>query len=190
MTHFRFMLEGRDFTLFTDHKPLTFALFRVSLPWTARQQRHLSYLFEFTSDIVHLPGLQNVVADALSCPSPAASALTIEVVQVPGLNPLGDILPGTAPPCKFTLSPPYSLCPLTRPYIFLCSLPHNSPAQKILLFSVTLLSKFSQCPTVNPLSSVTSAQVLLGLWFLFLSVNRFLMLYTTYLTLVYVLPGD
>jgi len=67
--HFRFMLEGREFLLFTDHKPLTSALFRSSPPWSARQQRHLSYIAEFTSSIVHLPGLENVVADALSRPS-------------------------------------------------------------------------------------------------------------------------
>ena len=95
--HFHFMLEGRDFTLFTDHKPLTFALFRVSPPWSARQQCHLSYLSEFTSDLVHLPGLQNVVADALSRHSSAASASTVDVVQVP----FGDILPGADPSCQF-----------------------------------------------------------------------------------------
>ena len=49
--HFCFLLEGQGFTLFTVCKPLTFALFRVSLPWSARQQRHLSYLSEFTSDL-------------------------------------------------------------------------------------------------------------------------------------------
>jgi hypothetical protein len=38
--HFRFMLEGRDFVIFSDHKPLSFALQRVSEPWSARQQRH------------------------------------------------------------------------------------------------------------------------------------------------------
>ena len=66
--HFRFMLEGREFTLFTDHKPLTSALFRSSPPWSAQQQRHLSYMAEFTNNIIHLPGDQNIVADALSRP--------------------------------------------------------------------------------------------------------------------------
>ena len=54
--HFRFMLEGREFSLYTDHKPLTSALFRSSPPWTSRQQRHLAYIAEFTSSIVHVPG--------------------------------------------------------------------------------------------------------------------------------------
>ena len=84
--------------MFKDHKPLTFALFRVSPHWSARQQRHLSYLSEFTSDLVHLPGLYNVGADALSCPSSAASTLT---VLNPGLNPFGEFLPGSAPSCQF-----------------------------------------------------------------------------------------
>ena len=74
--HFRFLLEGRGFTLFTDHKPLTHALFRSSPPWSARQQRHLAYISEFTSDIVHVPGSENSGADALSRPysPPSASA--------------------------------------------------------------------------------------------------------------------
>ena len=66
LCHFRFMLEGREFTIFKNHKPLTHALFRVSPPWSAYQQRHLSYLAEFTSSIVHVPGPENVVADTLS----------------------------------------------------------------------------------------------------------------------------
>jgi transposase InsO family protein len=67
------MLEGRDFVIFSDHKPLSFALQRVSEPWSARQQRQLAYVAEFTSKIQHVPGLENVVADALSRPPPTPS---------------------------------------------------------------------------------------------------------------------
>ena len=63
--HFRWLLEGRVFHVVTDHKPLTFALHRLSDPWTAKQQRQLSYVAEYTSDIRHVPGRENVVADAL-----------------------------------------------------------------------------------------------------------------------------
>ncbi len=66
--HFRYMLEGRHFTIFTDHKPLTFALKRSSDLWTALQCRQLAFVAEYTSDIRHVAGKDNVVADALSCP--------------------------------------------------------------------------------------------------------------------------
>ena len=64
--HFRYFLEGRPFTIYTDHKPLTFAMKKVSDPWSARQQRHLTAISEFTTDIQHVSGKDNVVADALS----------------------------------------------------------------------------------------------------------------------------
>ena len=66
--HFRFLLEGRVFHILTDHKPLTHALHRVTEPWSARQQRQLSALAEFTADIRHVSGSENVVADAMSRP--------------------------------------------------------------------------------------------------------------------------
>ncbi len=55
--------------MLSDHKPLSFALHRTSDASSARQQRHLSYMAEFTSDIRHVPGKENVVADALSRPA-------------------------------------------------------------------------------------------------------------------------
>ena len=64
--HFRHMIEGRAFTAFVDHKPLVFAMSKVSEPWSARQQRHLAYISEFTTDIQHLAGKDNCAADCLS----------------------------------------------------------------------------------------------------------------------------
>ena len=64
--HFRYFLEGRPFTVYTDHKPLTFAMSKVSDQWSARQQRQLSFISEYTTDIQHVSGQDNPVADALS----------------------------------------------------------------------------------------------------------------------------
>ena len=42
LRHFWFLPEGNEFVLFSDHKPLTHALFRTTPPWSAMQQRRLS----------------------------------------------------------------------------------------------------------------------------------------------------
>ena len=39
------------FSIYTDHKPLTYALGKVADGWTAMQCRQLSYVAEFTTDI-------------------------------------------------------------------------------------------------------------------------------------------
>lgn len=80
--HFRHMLEGRSFSILTDHKPLTYALSRSSEPWSARQARQLSYLAEHTSDIRHIAGIENIVADTLSRPTPPPA--TTGVKEPPG----------------------------------------------------------------------------------------------------------
>ena len=64
--HFRHFLEGRPFHVLTDHKPLTFALNTKSDRHSPRQARQLDYISQFTSNIRHVHGLDNVVADALS----------------------------------------------------------------------------------------------------------------------------
>ena len=64
--HFAYFLEGRKFRIYTDHKPLTFALASSSERWTPRQQRHLSFIAEYTADLRHVRGRDNAVADVLS----------------------------------------------------------------------------------------------------------------------------
>ena len=65
------MVEGRKFTVFTDHKPLTLVM-PTATTRTPRQERHLSYISEFTTDIRHVRGEENMVADHLSRPIMAA----------------------------------------------------------------------------------------------------------------------
>ena len=73
--HFRHQLEGRRFSVWTDHKPLTFALSKAADSLTARQQRQLSFVAEFTADIRHIPGKLNMVADLMSRPPQAVPVL-------------------------------------------------------------------------------------------------------------------
>ncbi|GFT51018.1 retrovirus-related Pol polyprotein from transposon 412 [Trichonephila clavipes] len=60
------MLEARDFTVFTDHKPLTYAFRQKSDKCSPRQIRQLDFISQFTTNIVHIPGSDNIAADVLS----------------------------------------------------------------------------------------------------------------------------
>lgn len=64
--HFRHLVEGRRFTLFTDQKALIYAQYQNPAKASPRQFRHLEYISQFTSDIQHISGMNNVVADTLS----------------------------------------------------------------------------------------------------------------------------
>ena len=64
--HFRHFVEGRQFHVLTDHKPLTFALSSQSHNHSPRQVRHLDFIAQFTLDIRYIQGTANTAADALS----------------------------------------------------------------------------------------------------------------------------
>ena len=64
--HFRHFLEGHKFYVLTDHKPLTHALSAAPARYSPRETRHLDFISQFTSDIRHINGKENPVADALT----------------------------------------------------------------------------------------------------------------------------
>ena len=66
--HFRPMVEGHAFTIFTDQQALVPSMKKKSDPLTARQTYQLSCISEYTTDIRYIEGKSNVVADALSRP--------------------------------------------------------------------------------------------------------------------------
>ncbi len=82
LRHFRYHVEGRTFTVYTDHRPLTFAFERKSPPWTKRQQESLAEISSYTTDIQHVSGKNNVVADALSRSLLAAIRQDIDYEQL------------------------------------------------------------------------------------------------------------
>ena len=68
VSHFRYFIEGRPFTIYTDHAPLCHAITSQSKNSSPQQLRHLDFIAQFTTDLRHLPGPNNIVADCLSRP--------------------------------------------------------------------------------------------------------------------------
>ena len=64
--YFHHMLEARHFTILTDHKPLTFAFHQKRDKCSPRQFNHLDFISQFSTDIRHISGQDNIVADTLS----------------------------------------------------------------------------------------------------------------------------
>lgn len=64
--YFRDLIEGREISVHTDHKPLIFAFSQKPEKASPRQLRQLNFIAQFTTNFVHIKGSDNVVADAFS----------------------------------------------------------------------------------------------------------------------------
>lgn len=64
--HFQHMLEGRIFSIYTDHKPLVYAFNAKPDRYSPREIRHLDFISQHSTDIRHIKGTSNSAADALS----------------------------------------------------------------------------------------------------------------------------
>ncbi|KFD58638.1 LOW QUALITY PROTEIN: hypothetical protein M513_00331 [Trichuris suis] len=63
---FRSMIEGRQFTIYTDHKSLVRAFDNCSQGLNDREIRQLDFITSMQAKMQHLKGKDNVIADALS----------------------------------------------------------------------------------------------------------------------------
>jgi len=64
--YFKEIIQGRRVIIRTDHKPLTYAFQQRLDKASPRQARQLDLIAQFTTEIVHLAGGENTVADTLS----------------------------------------------------------------------------------------------------------------------------
>ncbi|KRY50160.1 Retrovirus-related Pol polyprotein from transposon 17.6 [Trichinella britovi] len=80
--HFRHWLEGRQFTVLTDHKPIVQAVQRGTGSHNPREVRQLDYITSFTSDVRHIKGAQNTVADFLSRASVGSLSVVLDSANV------------------------------------------------------------------------------------------------------------
>ena len=83
--HFRCFLEGRPVSVLIDHKPLTYALTSKTAR-SPRQERQLSYIAEFTTDVRYISRIDNVVSDVLSRASWAEQPMVASASPIPPID--------------------------------------------------------------------------------------------------------
>lgn len=64
--HFRFMLEGMQFTMFSDYKSKTCAFNKNSNIMSLRRARYLNVISQLSTNIQHVSGIHNAIADVFS----------------------------------------------------------------------------------------------------------------------------
>ena len=78
--YFRHMIEARHFTIYTDHKPLIFAFHQKRDKCSPRQFHHLDFIAQFSTDIQHISGQYNIVADTLSRVDAISTPITHDIL--------------------------------------------------------------------------------------------------------------
>lgn len=83
---FKHYLDGRNFTIFTDHKPITFAFQQNPEKSSPRQLRQLDYISQYSTDIQHVSGTNNFVADWLSRINQISTPINFEEISAEQLH--------------------------------------------------------------------------------------------------------
>jgi uncharacterized CHY-type Zn-finger protein len=74
------MLEARQFVIFMDHKPLTYTFGQKRDKCSHRQFNHLDFISQSTTDICHISGQDNIVANPLSCMEAVCTSVSPEAL--------------------------------------------------------------------------------------------------------------
>jgi hypothetical protein len=83
---FKYYLDGRNFTIFTDHKPITFAFQQNPEKSSPRQLRQLDFISQYSTDIQHVSGANNFVADWLSRIDQISTPINFEEISEEQVN--------------------------------------------------------------------------------------------------------
>ncbi|GFY16919.1 transposon Tf2-9 polyprotein [Trichonephila clavipes] len=63
--HFYYFLEGRNFAIYTDHKPVIYAFTQKHEKCSPCQIRHLDWISQFSMNVRHISGSLNVVIQSI-----------------------------------------------------------------------------------------------------------------------------
>ena len=77
--YFKHLIEGRNVVILTDHKPLCNAFLSKNPSKSDRQQRQISVLTEYVTQVLYIRGEHNIVADCLSRP---AMSITLDICDL------------------------------------------------------------------------------------------------------------
>lgn len=92
ISHFDYWLEGRSFTVYTDHEPISSAMRKKTQRSCKRQAERFRHISTYTTDIRYLPGPDNTVADALSRVYSINAAPTIDLGRIATLQAADTVL--------------------------------------------------------------------------------------------------
>jgi transposase InsO family protein len=93
--HFRYAIEAHTFTIYTDHKPLTYAFQQRVDKLPPVQSNQLQFISQFTTDIRHIAGTDNIVADAMSRIAAIRTDDLTDLAKAQSTQEIEEIMEGT-----------------------------------------------------------------------------------------------
>ena len=152
--HFREMIEGRAFTLYTDHESLVPSIGKKGDPQTSRQQYQLAGIAEYTTDIRYIKGKSNVMADALSRPPSTPETPEVSSISSNQQNNNGN---ASLPFCPTQPQGETNGQRVDASYLLSPSASATTPSTDASTSATTTDNKKSNRSLSNPRSSLTSA---------------------------------